>query len=47
VAAGAFGGRQVDAASVQAAYMAALNGAFAGVRTAAEVCAALEGGTTS
>ena len=40
----AFGGREVDAASVQAAFMAALHGAFASVVTAEEASAALAGG---
>jgi len=35
-----FAGRTVDAASVQVAFLAALNGAFATVRTAEELCAA-------
>lgn len=36
-----FGGRTVDAGSVQLAYLAALNGAFAAVRTAEELSSAL------
>jgi nicotinamidase-related amidase len=36
-----FGGATVDAAQVQLAYLAGLNGAFAAVKSAEELCAAL------
>ena len=36
-----FGGQPVDADKVQLAYLAGLNGSFASVRTAQELCAAL------
>jgi nicotinamidase-related amidase len=38
-----FGGRKIAAAEVQLSYLAGLNGAFAAVKPAAELCAELKG----